>query len=89
MTVTDPALAQLRQQISELDRSIIDAFNRRLEVVAQIKRHKDEHGIDFVDPGREAAMLVQQTNENRGPLSAEGLRALYAELLALTKREVG
>jgi chorismate mutase / prephenate dehydratase len=86
--MTDPVLAELRRQISEIDRSIVEAFNRRLEVVAQIKRHKDEHGIAFVDPDREAAMLAQQTSENRGPLTAEGLRALYAELLALTKREV-
>ena len=87
--MTDPVLEQLRQQVSEIDRSIIEAFNRRLEVVAQIKRHKDEHGLAFVDPDREAAMLEQQTSENRGPLTNEGLRALYAELLALTKREVG
>jgi chorismate mutase / prephenate dehydratase len=87
--VTDPVLAELRRQISEIDRSIIEAFNRRLEVVAQIKRHKDEHGLAFVDPDREAAMLEQQARVNRGPLTAEGLRALYAELLALTKREVG
>jgi chorismate mutase/prephenate dehydratase len=87
--MTDPALDQLRQQITEIDRSIIDAFNRRLEIVAQIKRHKDEHGIAFVDPDREAAMLTQQASENQGPLSDEGLRALYAELLALTKRELG
>jgi len=86
--MTDPVLAKLRQQISEIDRSIVEAFNRRLEVVAQIKRHKDEHGIAFVDPDREAAMLAEQASENRGPLTEEGLRALYAELLALTKREV-
>ncbi|HXK15964.1 MAG TPA: chorismate mutase [Gaiellaceae bacterium] len=87
--MTDPVLEDLRRQISEIDRSIVEAFNRRLEVVAQIKRHKDEHGLAFVDPDREAAMLEQQTSENRGPLTNEGLRALYAELLALTKREVG
>ncbi len=87
--MTDPVLADLRRQISEIDRSIVEAFNRRLEVVAKIKRHKDEHGLAFVDPDREAAMLEQQTSENRGPLTNEGLRALYAELLALTKREVG
>jgi chorismate mutase/prephenate dehydratase len=87
--MTDPILEQLRQQVSEIDRSIVEAFNRRLEVVAQIKRHKDEHGIAFVDPDREVAMLAQQAGENRGPLTEEGLRALYAELLALTKREVG
>ena len=87
--MTDPVLADLRRQITAIDRSIVEAFNRRLEVVAQIKRHKDEHGLAFVDPDREAAMLEQQASENRGPLTNEGLRALYAELLALTKREVG
>ncbi|MEY2434011.1 MAG: chorismate mutase / prephenate dehydratase [Acidimicrobiaceae bacterium] len=87
--MTDPVLAELRRQISEIDRSIIETFNRRLEVVAQIKRHKDEHGIAFVDPDREASMLDHQASENRGPLTEEGLRALYAELLALTKRELG
>jgi chorismate mutase/prephenate dehydratase len=87
--MTDPVLAELRRQISEIDRSIVEAFNRRLEVVAQIKRHKDAQGIAFVDPDREAAMFAQQANQNRGPLTEEGLRALYAELLALTKREVG
>jgi chorismate mutase / prephenate dehydratase len=86
--VTDPVLDELRRQISEIDRSIIDAFNRRLEIVAEIKRHKNEHGIDFVDPDREAAMVAQQSAENRGPLTEAGLRALYAELLALTKREL-
>ena len=85
---SDPNLERLREQISEIDRTLIEMFNRRLEVVAQIKRHKDEHGITFVDPEREAAMFEQRTRENRGPLSNEGLRALYAELLALTKREL-
>ena len=86
--MTDPVLAELRRQISEIDRSIIEAFNRRLEVVGQIKAHKVEHGIEFLDVNREAEMLAQQSGENRGPLSEAGLRALYAELLALTKREL-
>ena len=89
MAAADPELERLREQVSAVDGSIIDAFNRRLELVAQIKRHKDEHGIAFVDPERERAMFDQQSQANRGPLSAEGLRALYAELLALTKRELG
>jgi len=87
--MTDPALDELRRQVSEIDRSIVEAFNRRLEVVAEIKRHKEEHGIALVDPSREAAMLAEQSGVNSGPLTEAGLRALYAELLALTKREVG
>ena len=85
---TDPVMKQLREQISDIDRSVIDAINRRLKLVAQLKRYKDEQGLDFVDPEREEWMFAYQSRANRGPLSDEGLRAFYAELLALTKREV-
>jgi chorismate mutase/prephenate dehydratase len=85
---TDPMMKQLREQISDVDRTIIEAFNKRLKLVAQLKRYKDENGIAFVDPDREEWMVAYQSRANRGPLTDEGLRALYAELLALTKREV-
>jgi chorismate mutase len=85
---TDPVMKQLREQISDVDRAIIDAVNRRLKLVSQLKRYKDEQGMDFVDPEREEWMFAYQSRANRGPLSTEGLQALYTELLALTKREV-
>jgi chorismate mutase / prephenate dehydratase len=86
--VSDAELERLRAEVTAVDSTIIDAFNRRLELVARIKSHKDEHGIAFVDPERERTMFDQQSRANRGPLSDAGLRALYAELLALTKREL-
>jgi chorismate mutase / prephenate dehydratase len=86
---TDPELERLREQVSAVDTSIIDAFNRRLQLVAQIKRHKAERGVAFVDPDRERSMFDDQLSRNPGPLSEEGLRALYADVLALTKRELG
>ena len=85
----DEQLDALRARITEIDRALIETFNRRLEVAAEIKRHKHERGVAFLDPDREAAMLDEQSASNAGPLSAEGLRALHAELLALTKRELG
>ena len=78
----------LRAQISATDREIVELVNRRLELVAELKRYKDEHGIAFVDPEREAQLYAERAAENGGPLSDEGLRAFYAELLALTKREL-
>jgi chorismate mutase len=89
VSTTDPELERLREQVTDVDTSIDDAFNRRLELVAQIKRHKDEQGIDFVDPERERSMFDDQLRRNPGPLSDDGLRTLYAEVLALTKRELG
>ncbi len=86
---SDPFVNEMRRKISELDRSIFAALNSRLDLVAELKRHKDEHGYSFVDPDRERRMVDEQLAANPGPLSAEGLRAFYAELLALVKREVG
>lgn len=84
----DEAVRELRRRITELDDAIFDTLNRRLELVAKLKRHKDERGYDFVDPGRETHMVEAQLARNAGPLSAEGLRRFYADLLALVKREV-
>ena len=84
----DPFIRQLREQISDLDRGIVDAINKRLKLVAQLKRYKEERGISFVDPDREEWMFSYQSRANRGPLSDDGLRRIYTELLALTKREV-
>jgi chorismate mutase len=85
---TDPLIRQLREQISDTDRSIVDAINKRLELVARLKGYKESRGIDFVDLQREEWMLSYLSRANRGPLSPEGLHELFAEILDLTKREV-
>ena len=84
----DPLIRQLREQLSDNDVKIVEALNARLKLVAQLKRVKEERGIGFLDPAREEWMLQYLTRANRGPLSAEGLREIYTELLDLTKREV-
>ena len=84
----DPLIKQLRQQISDTDRSIVDAINARLRLVARLKGYKESRGIDFLDPEREEWMLQYLARANRGPLSQDGLRELFEEILDLTKREV-
>jgi chorismate mutase/prephenate dehydratase len=78
----------MRDEISAIDRDLIALVNRRIDAVARLKLHKDEQGIAFVDPDREARMIAERVAENAGPLSEEGLRTFYAELLSLIKREV-
>jgi chorismate mutase len=84
----DPLIRQLREQISDTDRSIVDAINTRLRLVARLKRHKESRGVGFLDPEREEWMLQYLTRANRGPLSQDGLKELFEEILDLTKREV-
>ena len=84
----EPGIRQLREQLSDNDVRIVQAINVRLQLVARLKRVKEQRGIGFLDPAREEWMLQYLTRANRGPLSAEGLSEIYHELLDLTKREV-
>jgi chorismate mutase len=85
----DPLIRQLREQISDADRTIVESINARLKLVARLKDYKETRGLSFVDPEREEWMLNYLSRANRGPLSAQGLKEIFAEILDLTKREVG
>ena len=82
MSANDPHIRQLREQISDNDRAIVEAINARL------KGYKESRGLSFVDPDREEWMLQYLARANRGPLSPEGLKEIFEEILDLTKREV-
>jgi len=81
-------IERFRAEIGEVDRALTAAINRRLELVADLKRYKEANDVPFVDPGREAQLIRERLAENPGPISDEGLRAFYVELLALIKREL-
>lgn len=83
----DPTVNRLRDEITALDRSILEAVNARLELVAELKRHKEDNGLPFVDRERERALVERLVDANRGPLSDDGLREFYRCLLDLLKRE--
>jgi chorismate mutase len=87
-TETTTDLEALRAQVTEVDRELVALVNRRLELVQRIWAHKREHGLDRVDPDRERWLFETLAAANAGPLSPEGLQELYAEVLALTKREM-
>jgi chorismate mutase/prephenate dehydratase len=84
----DRLIQELRAQISDNDRAIVKALNKRIELVARLKHYKESQGIGFVDPQQEEWIFRDLSRVNRGPLSQDGLRELYREILDLTKREV-
>ena len=84
----DPVVKQLREQISDNDLAIVNAINKRLKLVKRLKEYKTSRGFEFVDQAREDWMISYLSRANQGPLSGEGLREIYGELLDLTKREV-
>jgi chorismate mutase/prephenate dehydratase len=84
----DPLVVTLREQISALDRELLELVNERLRLVSNLWHYKRLRGLPLVAPEREQALLDELTRANSGPLSSEGLAALHRFLLDLTKKEV-
>jgi chorismate mutase len=85
---SDPVVRELRERIAANDLAILAAVNARLELVDELWRHKRDRGYARLDRNREAAMIELLARENGGPLSDQGVRDFYAQLVELTKREV-
>jgi chorismate mutase len=80
---------ELRARIAENDREIVARVNARLRLVTELWRLKEEQGAPRLDPDREARLREALAEANEGPLTRAGLDRLVAELLALTKDELG
>jgi len=81
-------LTNLRAEIETLDRQLLETLNRRLELVAAVRRHKESAGERWIDPEREAELLQMLVDANGGPLSERGVRALFSAILDVLKQEV-
>ncbi len=86
---SDPVVRQIREQISDNDRALVDVVNKRLKLVGRLWEYKTSRGYEVLNPEREGWMLQYLQRANRGPLTSEGLEELYWHVLELTKREVG
>ena len=84
---TDPVVRNYREKISDNDLKILEALNKRVQLVKSLKDYKDAHGISFYDAAQEDWVVTYLSRANRGPLSNEGLREIYALILEKVKSE--
>jgi prephenate dehydrogenase len=86
--VSSDDLDALRTEITALDRGVLDALNRRLELVSLVRGHKDLAGARWIDAEREAELLRGLATDNRGPLSERAVTAIFTAVLDVMKQEV-
>jgi chorismate mutase len=84
---TDPVVTSLRDEITALDVRILSTINARIRAVEELRGYKEEHGIAFYDPEREAWLGEYLKRVNNGPLSDEGVEQLLALVLEVVKKE--
>ena len=85
----DPIVRKLREQVSDVDRGLVEAINARLRLVAQLKSYKDSRGYRL---RRSRARGVDVPGCQRARTAARSRRrawrGIYQAILDLSKREV-
>ena len=74
-------IGEWRSGIDEMDNTIFDALNLRMEFVRKIGRYKQERGLDVFDADREEKLLKKLLERNKGPLPDKSLENIYRAIL--------
>jgi chorismate mutase/prephenate dehydratase len=81
-TKSAASLRHLRSQIDKLDHQILKLLNERAACAAEIGRVKTEQGAEVFSPAREEEVLQNVIQDNKGPLDASTVRAIFRELMS-------
>ena len=73
-------IKDLREQIDEIDRQLVDLYCKRMDTARAIGRYKRENALPVLDSERERALL-NRVAEQAGDENEQGIRALYHLLM--------
>ncbi len=76
----DP-LAQLRAELDGVDDEILDALNRRAEVVQRVAKYKETAGVPYYVSDRERRIIERLTARNKGPFPSDAIRPVVQEII--------
>jgi len=79
-------IQELRKQIDEIDNGLINLFEKRMDLSAEIARYKHENNMAVYDPAREREILDKMSGKvAKGRESS--IIALYSLLFELSRAE--
>lgn len=75
-------LERLRKQIDRIDEEILDALNRRSEVVLKVAGIKRSRKERFYVPNREQEIIERLRKLNKGSFPNDALKPIYREIMS-------
>ena len=77
-------LSELRVEIDQIDRQVVDLLRQRMMVANEVAEYKRERDLPVLDSGRERALLAKVTGQ-AGEEFASGVRAVYQSILSASR----
>ncbi len=78
-------LEQLRQQMDDVDASIVEALEARMEIAKKIAEYKLEKGMRVLDKSREAEVLISREGMLKNKEFAGAVNALFELLMEISR----
>jgi chorismate mutase/prephenate dehydratase len=76
------SLEELRKQIDDLDKQLVELINKRARIVIEIGKLKNVADKPIYAPDREKEIFSRITKANKGPLPDKCLVAIWRELMS-------
>ena len=75
-------ISQLRRQIDQLDRKILELLNERARLSLEVGKIKVKEGGSIYVPDREWKVYQQLSRLNKGPMRKSSIYAIYREIMS-------
>ncbi len=79
-------LSQLRGELDCIDRQIVELYEKRMEVCAQVAAYKIETGKRGFDKEREQQKLKSVSELTHNELNARGIRDLFEQIMSMSRK---
>ena len=77
-------LSELRNEINETDSQLTELFEKRMRLVLEVAKYKEENGLPVLNASREREILTRVT-ENQGDELASYTKVLFTTLFDLSR----
>lgn len=82
-------LNDLRIKIDVINSEILNLINKRIDVIKEIAKLKDEYSIEYFDAERESEMLEEILKLNHGPLNNQLIKEIFSSIFLASLKHMG
>ena len=79
-------LTKLREQIDEVDRQIVELYERRMEICGQVAQYKIETGKKVFDKEREEEKLRKVKSMTHSEFNSHGIEELFEQIMSMSRK---
>jgi chorismate mutase/prephenate dehydratase len=79
-------LLQLRDELDEIDKQIVELYEKRMGVCAEVAAYKIENGKRVFDKDRERQKLESVTRLTHSEFNARGIRDLFEQIMCISRK---